>query len=655
MNNTDKTTEELLSEAENLETPKGLTEKEVEALKLQVQNEYRKAYLHISPKLDDWYKRLKLYNNQKKDPKSFGDPLLFTVMQTVVASLYDDKLSIEFTGKEDGDTEVADNLSKLAENDHKEMKKDMLDYFWIWDAAFFGKGYVRMQEFDRDTLTPVPELWDPLTFLRDPNAQMINPLIKGIRPSRYCGRPVEMTKLDIKQFPSAINTDLLTNKRSLKDSILKDAEEQRNEAQNRQSDESEESKDNELFEILEWYTYFKGKRVLVMFGNGIDLLVRYKVLDEDYFPIIERSLYPISHDFNNTSIPDLVEDKQRARAIAINLGIDITKASLMPMYLYNPLRIRNRADLNFGFNKYIPVEGAGPLEQSAIPLNKANPNINLLDYILRTLDESAQKATATPDIQQGMLSSKDRTLGELNLVANRADTRFSLGAKVLGWSELVFWTYWYKLYKKHFSNEADEKIVRIVGAWGTKVRPLTRENIVAKHEDPDITITSKVLKEALRNKELANYERFLTLLMKTKGANLTFGMRHYGKLCNIDKDDLERLLPLNEDEIQADRENELLSENKTSEVSPSDDHRVHLDIHRYAADTPATRAHMLTHKDSIRLKKVKPEVFPEGQDEQQIGGMIDEGQGQRGQQVDTTSIDQLLAAKNVNNNNPNIR
>ena len=70
-----------------------------------------------------------------------------------------------------------------------------------------------------------------------------------------------------------------------------------------------------------------------------------------------------------------------------------------------------------------------------VPMLKARPNMGLLDFIYTSLDVSAQKATATPEIQQGALSDKDRTLGELNLISSNVDTRYSLSAKVFGWSE----------------------------------------------------------------------------------------------------------------------------------------------------------------------------------------------------------------------------
>jgi len=43
---------------------------------------------------------------------------------------------------------------------------------------------------------------------------------------------------------------------------------------------------------------------------------------------------------------------------------------------------------------------------------------------------ASQKATATPDIQQGANSEEKRTATELNLQSAKVDTRYSLSAKI---------------------------------------------------------------------------------------------------------------------------------------------------------------------------------------------------------------------------------
>ena len=63
----------------------------------QVNSEYTQAWDYIKPKWDEWALRLKLYNNQKRDKEAVGDNTLFTIFQTVLASLYSDQLTASFT------------------------------------------------------------------------------------------------------------------------------------------------------------------------------------------------------------------------------------------------------------------------------------------------------------------------------------------------------------------------------------------------------------------------------------------------------------------------------------------------------------------------------------------------------------------------------
>ena len=161
------------------EDPSQLEDMNWQGLIDQVTAEYDIAHRYMKPKWDEWALRLKLYNNQKRDKEAIGDPLLFTIHQTVLASLYEDRLTVEFGGRETGDEDTAENLTLVAEFDYDEMEKDQLDYDWDWDTLFFGRGLMLNMEFDRDIKAPMPEVIDPMTFLRDPNAKSVQGDRKG--------------------------------------------------------------------------------------------------------------------------------------------------------------------------------------------------------------------------------------------------------------------------------------------------------------------------------------------------------------------------------------------------------------------------------------------------------------------------------------------
>jgi len=604
------------------------TTKKYDGLVAQVQAEYDLAWRHQQPKKTEWESRLKLYNNQKRDKDAVGDTTLFTIFQTVLASLYSDRLIPSFGGRQSGDEDVADNLTAMAKSDYSDMEKDITDFEWIWDTLFFGRGLLMLSEYERDPdngiYLPIPEVLDPITFLRDPRATSVNGNRQGKGSARFFGREVKMTKQVIEELSDRVDSFKMSELAfgSGTRSLLQEAIDARDTAQGRQNQKRDEEANlgaNAEYDITEWHTHFKlddkVEKVKVWLANERNTIIGLNVLKTKakrvIWPLIDRPLYPTSHDWDGTSIPDITEDKQRARAVAQNLGIRAMKADIDPMYVFDSNKIINRKDLNFGFNKFIPVDGKGEnLNSAIVPMRKAMPNLGLLDFLYNSLSASAEKAAATPELQQGMLSQKDRTLGEINIAASKADTRYSLAAKIFGWSEKRFWQQWYRLYKDNFAKTIDEKVLRIEGAFGAKWRPLLHSNIIAKI-DPDVFIESRTLARAKQIEERTGLTNYFGMALQDPTSNRRWGLKKLGRLYGLEKDEIDRLFPPTIDERIAEDENDKLNENKFVEVKAEDDHNAHLEIHMKAADTNATYAHIEMHKEALSIKKVKPELFPQ--------------------------------------------
>ena len=587
-----------------------LEARDFKALIDQVGSEYNSAWDFMKPKLDEWALRLKLYNNQKRDKKAVGDPLMFTVHQTVLASLYSDRLTQEFAPREEGDEDIADNLTSLATFDQDDMEKDIIDYEWDWDASFFGRGLCLLMEFDRANMTPLPEVVDMMTWLRDPNAKSVNGDRRGRGAMRFGGREIRMTQRDMKKAEIYFNIDKIDTDKKDINSVLDRNSQLRAEAQGL-GDTTLKSLtgENKDYRLLEWFTWYNGKMVLVALANNRSLVVRFTELPDGPWPIIDRAIYPMSKDWDGVSIPDLTEDKQRARSIMQNLGIKSAEAGLHPMYLYNTTKIKNKNDLNFEFNKFVGVDG--DVNNAAVPLQV--PGVKQeVKWIMDILDTAAQRATATPEIQQGVQSGSKRTAFEMNLVSSKVDTRYSLSAKVFGWSEKRFWKQWYRLYKRHFNSGIDKKVVRVVGAMSSQWKTLKHADIIAK-TDPDVEIESQVISESKRMQKLQMFRLYVKDVMAIQGmdANKRFALKRLGKLSGLMKDEIDRLLPPTVDELDAEDENENLSSGKGVQVEPTDDDMIHVEMHNKAADTPEKYAHIKAHRRNMLLKKTRPELFPQ--------------------------------------------
>lgn len=576
----------------------------------QIESEYTLSYWFMKPKWDEWALRLKLYNNQKRDKSAVGDPLMFTIIQTVLASLYDDRLMVAFKPRESGDDDTAENLDNLAIYDYDEMQKDIVDYTWDWDTLFFGRGLVMLMEFDNEKKCPIPENWDPMTTLRDPRAKSVNGDMRGRGRARFIGREVRLTKSDLEEAEVYFNYDDLKTDSTDITSLVDNNQMVRQEAQgysNTAKWQGDLKGDNATYRCLEWVTNYKGKLILATLSDNRKRVIRYTELKGKYIPIIDRALYPIANDWDGVSIPDLTEDKQRTRAKLTNLGVKVAESGLYPMYLFDTNRIKNRADLNYEQNKFIGVDGN---PTGAVQIMQKDQIKQDVGFILNTLDVSAQKATATPDIQQGQTGGDKRTATELNIVNQKVDTRYSLTAKIFGWSEKRFWQQWYFLYKTYFNPGIDEKTIRISGALGAQYRPLRRENIIAK-VDPDIIVESKVVSDAKNYNMLQQFRGFVQSIAIDPNANLRFALKKLGKLTGLKTDEVEQVLPPVVDELIAEDENKILEKNGLVKVLPTDDYIIHMEIHNKLSDTPAKYAHMNAHKKAMILKKTNPELFPQ--------------------------------------------
>jgi len=578
----------------------------------QVNEEYDLAFKYNEGKRHTILQRLRLYNNQRRDDDAVGDPLLFTVFNTVLASLYDDRLLHEWEGREEGDEEVEDNLNALATYDYDIMGKAELDYYWDWDAGFFGRGLMLMMDFDRTSgvMAPVPQVLDPATFIRDPKAKSVNGY--GIRREgamRFGGWPIGATHYELKETKGFFNIDQLRKEKDTPQSLMDEVAEERDSAQKRDRFDAREEAlgkfNNYEFQLMNWMTTIKGHKYLVTLGNGRRTIVRLVDVDKynGNWPLFDRTIYPMSHDWDGVSIPDLTEDKQRARAVLLNLGLKSAKSEAMPQYLYDQTRVKNKNDLNWKHDKFIGVDGT--VDNAIQPVNKSSVHQHV-NVVMDVLDQAAQRATATPETQQGVPSDERKTLGEINLVSSKVDTRYSMSAKVFGWSERDFWRQWYRQYKVHFKKGIDKKIVRIRGPIAPTWRPLTRENIIAE-VDPDVRIESKVISEAKRQRDQQGFAVYASVALQNPETNKNFIERQLGKLNGLSKEELDLAHPKTVDEMDAEEENEQINENELPEIDMLEDHRTHIRVHAKANDTSAQKAHLEEHKEMLMTQR-RPEL-----------------------------------------------
>lgn len=588
----------------------------------QTTSEWEQGWWFMKPKWDEWALRLKLYNNQKRDKESVGDTTMFSVFQTILASLYEDKLAASFSPREVGDDEIAENLELTADYDYDIMEKDIIDYEWDWEALFFGRGLLCVMDFDEDTLTPSPYVWNRMVTVRDPEASNIAGDREGRGASRFIYREIRMTKQQLKDagdvyfdYDELKTTGAKNDTKSPLDQYMRDTAEAAG-----LSDVTKFANvdgENATLRLREGFTNWNGKLCFVTLADNGRKVIRYQELDRKKIPIVDRVIFPIPNTFDSPSIPDFTEDKQRARAVALNLSLKGVKANLHPMYLFDKNKVDERQDFNFAFNKFIPVTG-NPTG-AVVPMTKDHIKSDV-SYIMETLAQSAERATGTPDIKQGASPEGNTTATRDALVAQGSESRYGLAARIFGWSERRFWQEYYNHLKEYMDEGVHEKMVHVVGALGASWRPFKRKDLVVPegHKDPNIKIESKAVAEARRFNDAKLFRDYLTLAASDPTAQIRSGMRHYGKLIGMKVDLIEQIYPPTIDELRAEEENMMIMEEKKALVMPEDDHYLHLQIHNKLPDSPQKIAHMNAHKRALILQKINPEMVPQ-QDAQSYG------------------------------------
>lgn len=589
----------------------GLSLKDVSA---QVIDETKVAEKFMQPWRESKRKFLKLYINQRKNPKKVGDTLMFSTHQTILASLYKDRLDAEWMWREEEDIDRAEELNAVWEFDYDEMGKPSHDYGKYWDASFFGIAVEDWSHFDRDSLTPIPDLWDPLAILPDPKATSINGNRLGRGAARFFYREVIRTRQEMDENGGFFNLDKLeADERKLDEVRLN--QQARDDARGVQTSLNDIQK-NRYYVLYQGYTWISGKRYLVEAGNKGQTVVRLQPVKTDYWPLNEARIYPDPHTLLTPGVPDFTEDKQRARAIIQNYTLDAAKLDVLPMWLFDKDKIKNKQQLR-DWKAGKMIEGQNLDGNSIIPLTK--PAIHQFSQgIMQELETNAQKALATPELQQGILSAVRRSATEIAETSAGVDNRYSLTASLFSLSESNSAYMWYDQYKRNFKKGIDKKTVRLIGAFGPKPLPISFDTFKFKM-DPDVKIESRVISQARKQDLINKLLQFGQILLQTPGASIRSFAKFAGRQM-FSKAQVDMLLPPTVDEDKAENENELINDNKLEgtvngipfkvEVDPTDDHATHMEIHGKSADTKAKFAHIEAHKRAMMLQRTMPELFP---------------------------------------------
>lgn len=592
----------------NYKTESGHDPKFLSRVARQVADEFKVGEDHVRNRRASWRSYLKLYLNQRKNPRKVGDTLMFSTHQTILAALYKDRLDAEWNYREEGDIDRVEAVNALWAFDYDEMGKPQHDYDRMWDASFYGVALEDWSHFDKATNTPIPDLWDPMATVVDPKATSINGNRLRRGAARFLYRDVMRTMREMEAHGGYFDLKQLEPSEA-EAREMEAARQARDDARGLDSSWPDDVEKNRTYALKAGYTWIDGKRYLVEAGKDATVVVRLQRVMTDYWPVQDSYIYPMPHTsvMGMPGCPDFTEDKQRAKATLQNYTLDAAKYDVLPMWLFDRDKIVNKQQLR-EFRAGKMVEGKNLDGNAIFPMTK--PSLHqFVSGIQQELEMNAQKALATPEIQQGILFAQKRTATEISEASANVETRYSLTASLFAIPERNGAMMWLDLYKRHFKLGTDKKSARISGPFGPKLVPIEAETFKFE-KDPDVTIESRFLSQAKKRQQLNSMSAYSAVLVATPGSNMRYFAKKFGRLM-FTKDEVDRFVPPSLDEMRAEDENERLGRNSLEgvEIEPTDDHKIHLEIHGKAPETKAKLAHVKAHRRAMMMQRNSPELF----------------------------------------------
>jgi hypothetical protein len=576
-----------------------------------IQRNYIESFQFLEARKKRQVNQLVLLNNLQRGDQNIASTLLLTLFNRVLSSSYDDKLQVKFLPSQGINQDQLNAYNILAQSDYQEMGKAKLDYDWIWDTLFFGRGYCETLQFDKKRKIMVPHAINPLVFGYDPyfeNPQEWRYYWKWITKDKYTlQRLIKSGKItgvkSVEEIPSGVEPNLWEYK-------------QRRDAASKAVEPSLEPAQADVYQILEYFGYNdQGDRCAFWVDKHFSKILMEEELElEDLeledgkmgskWPIVVKESFRLPHASVPFSIADLLEDKHRAKSVLLNLAYIAAKDHANPLYWYDPDKVRDVSQFfSRQVNQHIPVEGDGALAVG--PLNTKDPMDAGLINFMTALQQEANDPVGT-GVSMEPAQGGQQTATEVAIDQQMNDMAQSLQSKVLQFGEAEFWSHWFHRYAK-YGPELKEKMANIVGVKGIESSIVDFKDFNTSNP-PGVLVFSA--KEA-EYKNLVKRRDFMQILPDLQASMDPEGFRNFQKhvfmpLMLEDPSLIDIMYPDTLDEIHANEENELLKEEKMPEIKDTDNHTTHIYTHMMVKpDTWAKWFHIEAHKEALAKQQAQ--------------------------------------------------
>ena len=432
----------------------------------QVREDYERWYALVEGKRDKFEKDLNLYNNQRKQKEKVGDTTVYNVHSALMARLYLSKTDVKFEWTKVWLEHVVDNVNGSYEQDFESEDMEVIKYQTIWDALFYWVGIVAKTGWDWVEKKTRFQSVDPRTWIPDPDWDYVTGKYSFVWFEKLLSKAELIT---LGMYDEELNPKQYTSSTYRWPESIRNNDQERSWLNNKLGYQQTQ---NPSFSVYYHFGIFNWVKALVVTWNDNSQILKVDILKPvlDYekkeesripFPFSFAYYRPERGNVFGRSVVDDTGDVQRIKAIIANLRLDKSKAELYPMYLYNTRLVKNRTDLDFGFNKMIAVNPLEwePLNNAIAPLQKDFRADN--SYIIdQSLDSQVEKATSIGAIAQWSETSRRETATTNKITQGNTDINISLTAKMLNWCWKSMAENWYRGLIENFMDW-DRKNIKI--------------------------------------------------------------------------------------------------------------------------------------------------------------------------------------------------
>lgn len=562
---------------------------------------------------NEFIKEDKIFHDQRKDKDVVGDFSFFVVHSAYMARTYVDKVSAKFSPVgEIQAVDVVDNMNLVYEQDMDEDHYGKLRYKKNYDKFKYGVGVIACIGWDWVKKQNIWQTLDPRYIVVDPNGDYIEDEYSFIGYETFINED---------QFE-----DDWDNVEELVTWVSEEIKKQRDAAKANADINLNESTDQGIYQIYYELAYEPDEKWVVrpcwsIWGNERRVLLKKwfpnPVFDWEKKNLSDMKLSdivicdrwrPMKDSFFGHRLATFAAKIQVQKAKYSTLRYEKWRAELYPMYLVNSRLIKNKEDLEFGFNKMVMINALEweDISNAMKPLVKDFRADN--SYLVeRDLDQQLTRVTGglNGDLIQGNETERRETLGTNKLIQGNTDINLQHTTVIESWFEKKLALAWLRWYLQNFASW-DQKLVEFNSALWVKFARLSKDQFL-KIVDIHVTVTSAAQLEKENNEKRVALSNALNLFASLSLPEWVkrFLAREVGRASGVHDDILDAtLMP---QEIRAIQENQIMTSGIRVGIDRSDEHLTHLIIHRMAwVDTLEMANHIQAHLQAYIATWGKP-------------------------------------------------